>query len=403
MEDVSKPKRIYLDQAAATPVHPEVFEAMEPYFTVQYGNPSATHAEGRQARRAIETARESMARILGARSNDVVWTGSGTEANNLAMYGYLQALMATTGQSLDTLEVITTAVEHPSILEPLEHLATQGLTLKYAPLTADGRIDRAAFTKLLSERTALVTFAYVNSEIGTVEDVKKISRRVRLFNQAHGTNIKIHLDAAQAPLWLPCSLSQLGVDLIALDAGKCYGPKGVGLLAYKHGVNLHGQIRGGGQERELRAGTENTPLIVGAAEAFVRAQADHEARAERVAAVRDHAIAALTAIAGVHLNGSETDRVANNVNVSIDGVEAEFAAVTLDVAGIACSTKSACGSGKGPGSHVVRTITGSGERATTALRFTLSEDTTKGEIDQLVTVLKAHIEKTRTFKDSFSN
>ena len=401
MFDFGRSKRIYLDYAAATPVRREVFSVMEPFFSDKFANPSAIHTEGQAARAAVEASRLSVARILGVRPEGIVWTASGTESNNLAIYGLIRALKEGSERDFSDIEIITTVIEHPSILEAVEHLKSHGVTVHYVSVNESGRIDTTELTSLLSKQTALVTFSYVNSEVGVIEDVKKITRLVRLFNKEHDVNILTHLDAAQAPLWLPCSLSQLGVDLLSLDAGKCCGPKGVGVLAFKHGISLKGIILGGGQESGLRSGTENTPLIVGAAKAFEIAQATHTERSEKVSTIRDYAFGKLSNIEGVHINGSQEERVANNVNISIDGVEAEFAAITLDVAGIACSTKSACGSGKGEGSSVVRTLTDSDERATTSLRFTFGEQTTKSEIDKLVTALRGHILKTRAFGETY--
>lgn len=393
-------KRIYLDYAAATPVRPEVLAVMLPYFKEHFANASAIHTEGQSVRHVIDAARTTVARLLGVRSDELIFTASGTESNNLAIAGVLGEC-AQSGVPVSEMEIITTAIEHPSVGEMVADWERRGARVHRVSVGKNGVIDGRDFESLLSTKTRLVTFAYVNSEIGTVQPVRKIVRAVQAFNKKHDTNILVHLDAAQAPLWLSCSVAQLGVDLISLDAGKCYGPKGVGVLAYRHGVALAPYLFGGGQEHGLRPGTENTALIAGAAKAFSVAQEKYKERAEKVTIVRDYAIEKLTAIEGVTLNGDREARVANNVNVSIEGVEAEFAAVTLDVAGIACSTKSACGSGKGAGSSVVRILSESEERATTSLRFTLGEETSHAEIDRLIEVLKIHILKTRAFRLTF--
>jgi cysteine desulfurase len=334
---------------------------------------------------------------LEVRAEECLFTASGTESNNLAIAGVLQAVEQQ-GVPVSEMEIITTGVEHPSVGEMVAAWQRRGATVRRVSVGANGVIDVPEFATLLTEKTRLVTFAYVNSEIGTIQPVRKIVRQVAAFNKEHGTNILVHLDAAQAPLWLSCKVGQLGVDLMSLDAGKCYGPKGVGVLAYRHGVAIAPYLFGGGQEQGLRPGTENTALIVGAAKAFAVAQEQYEVRATQVAAVRDYAIEKLTAIADVELNGDHEARVANNVNVSVAGVESEFTIITLDTAGIAAATKSACGSGKGVGSAVVRTLTNSDERARTSLRFTLGEETTKKDIDRLVAVLQKHIENTRSFQ-----
>jgi cysteine desulfurase len=250
----------------------------------------------------------------------------------------------------------------------------------------------------LSTKTVLVTCAYVNSEIGTVEDVKRVTRVVRAHNKENGTNTRVHLDAAQAPLWLPCEMDMLGVDLISFDSGKCYGPKGVGVLAFRHGIKLSPVLFGGGQEGGLRSGTENTPLIVGCTEALVRAQVTWEVRALRVRTLRDRMLdLLLRTISGVVVNGSRADRVANNVNVSIPGIDAEYAVITLDHHGIAASTKSACGVGDATGSAVVRELTHDDARARSTIRFTLGEETTDSDIEAAVRVLNTHVTDTRAF------
>jgi cysteine desulfurase len=250
---------------------------------------------------------------------------------------------------------------------------------------------------MLTPRTVLVTFAYVNSEIGTVQDVKRITRTVRAFNAEHKTNVLVHLDAAQAPLWLSCEMDMLGVHMMTLDAGKCFGPKGVGVLALRHGVTIAPLLLGGGQERGLRSGTENVPLIVGCAEALVRAQDDWKSRSAATAALRDFMFDLIQKeIPGARVNGSCESRVANNVHISIPGIDAEFAVITLDHHGVNASTKSACGAHTG-GSSVVRTLTGDDTRATSTLRFTLGPLTMKSEIIEAVQVLKVHVEKTRDF------
>ena len=393
-------KRVYLDYAAATPVHPDVLKVMQPYFSHIYGNPGAIHSEGRKARAAIEEVRSDLARVLHIRPEGVVFTGNGTEANNLALRGIV-AMLHEAGRKESEIEIITTAIEHPSILKVVEYLQTQGVKVQMCRISEEGRIDVSHLKELFNKKTALVSCTYVNSEIGTVEDVKRISRLVRDYNTKYGTEILVHLDAAQAPLWLSIEMDMLGIDLMSLDAGKCYGPKGVGVLAFRHGVHLKGVMFGGEQEMGLRAGTENTPLIVGCVYALVRAQKEWRSRSEAVASLRDRLIRLLEKeIPGCVLNGSRENRVANNVNISIPGIDSEYAVVTLDVQGIAASTKSACGSVKGSGSYVVREVTQDESRATSTIRFTLGEATTDADILLTIGTLKKHVAKMRAFSDT---
>ena len=392
----TKEKRIYLDYAAATPVRRAVLDAMRPYERDMFANASAIHTEGVQARRAIEEARAKLARTLKIRPTGVVFTGSGTESNNLAILGAVEARHAE-GVAYADMEVVSTQIEHPSVARTLEHLQTVGVTVRYIKIDEEGLVLLSSLQEVLSENTVIVSFAYANSEIGTVQEVGKLARIVRAFEKQHDARILVHIDAAQAPLWLPCQLDSLHVDILTLDAGKCYGPKGVGVLAMRHGVSLTSVSYGGPQESGLRPATENTAGIVGAVEAFVLAQDNRKKRAYKSTVLRDAMIALLLRIDGVVLNGSEENRIANNVNISIPGIDTEFAVISLDVAGIACSTKSACSGAGGDGSAVVRAVSGDESRAVSTIRFSLGEETTTREIRKAVDILENHVTKMHTF------
>jgi cysteine desulfurase len=290
------------------------------------------------------------------------------------------------------MEIVSTAIEHPSVLETLHALTERGVTVREVAVDGDGRVQRDAFTQSLSEKTVLATVAYVNSEVGTVQDIRELSRVIRAFEKEHGTRVIFHTDASQAPLWLPVNLETLGVDLLTLDAGKCYGPKGVGILAKRHSTKLSAIHHGGGQESGLRSGTENVPLIIGCAEAFMRAQEKWRSRSAATAVLRDQLFFELERVLpNVIVNGSREHRVANNVNISLPGLDSEYAVIWLDAHGIAASTKSACGSQDASGSTVVRAMTGDEVRARSTLRLTLGEETTKDDIKQLVRTLAAHV------------
>ncbi len=396
-EKFLQPKRVYLDYASATPVAHEVFEAMKPFFRTSFGNASAIHKEGVAARKAIESARKEIAEILKIRKDGVVFTSCGTESNDLALRGVIDAL-AQSGKPYSDMEIISSRIEHPSMLETLRALETRGVVVRYMDVEEDGLISIAALSALLSTKTVLVALSYVNSEIGVVQDVKRVTRAVRAFMAAHEVRIYTHLDACQAPLWLSCEMDMLGVDLIALDGGKCYGPKGVGVLARRHDVPLRGQLLGGGQEGGLRAGTENTPLIVGCARALTRAQRTWKERSTHARELRDYFFKEVDRlISGTCVNGSMSARVANNINISIPGIDAEFAVIVLDTKGIAASTRSACASGSGNGSSVVRALCGDEARATSTIRFTIGEETTKSDIKRAISVLGEHVAATRRF------
>ncbi|MCA9361620.1 cysteine desulfurase [Candidatus Kaiserbacteria bacterium] len=387
-------KRVYLDYAAATPVRKEIKKAIQAYFDVDFANPSAIHKEGVRARRAVEKARLAVARSVGARPEDVIFTASGTESNNLALFGVCESVNQS-GVAYDDMEIITTAIEHPSVSAVIEILKAKGVTVKYLPLDETGQVIVSEIKSLLTPKTILVTVAYVNSEIGVVQPISAISRVIKAFEKDYSNKIVFHVDGAQAPLWLSCHINSLKSDLLSLDAGKCYGPKGVGILIKRHGVDVSPYIYGGGQENNIRSGTENTPLIVGASLALVEAQQNYQARADRVSLLRDGLIEKLLKIEGVVLNGSPEKRVANNVNVSVAGVPSEFAVVSLDEAGFAIATKSACSGATGGGSAVIRHIYNDDLRAETTLRITLGEETTKRELDNFFDALKKHIEETR--------
>ncbi len=385
-------KRIHLDYAATTPIHPAVYEAMRPYFSEAWANPSAFYKEGVFARQAIDTSRTKLARILHVRPHDVIFTASGTEANNLALIGLVESLNES-GRMYEDMEIISTRIEHPSILKTLIYLQKRGVAVTYAPIDAEGKIIVSEFDTLLNSKTVLVTFAYANSEVGVVQDVKKICRKVRAWNESQNATVRTHLDASQAPLWLSCELDKLGVDLITLDAGKCYGPKGVGVLAKRHGVTLSPILHGGSQEYNLRAGTENTALIVGCVEAIVRAQEGHAARSEKIRVLQEYFLTSITReIPEALTNGSTTDRIANNVNISIPNFDTEYAVIWLDTKGIAISTKSACSTAGEGGSTVVREMSHDESRANSTLRFTMGEETTKDEIEKTISVLHQYME-----------
>jgi cysteine desulfurase len=312
------------------------------------------------------------------RATDITFTSGGTESNNLALIGLVEALHAS-GRAYADMEIISSRIEHPTILETLSYLEKRGVGVQYVLVDEDGGIQMKSFENALSTKTILATFAYANSEIGVVQDIKKVTRMVRAYNEAHNTKILTHVDASQAPLWLSCALDMLGVDMMTLDAGKCYGPKGVGVLAHRHSVSL-------------RSGTENTALIVGCARALVRAQKEYESRSLAVAKLRDYLFTRLAEEIPQHsINGSLKNRIANNINISFVGFDTEYAVIWLDSKGIAVSTRSACGAVGSTGSSVVREMMRDEARATSTLRFTLGEETTKADIEGAIQVLKEFI------------
>ncbi|MCB9812038.1 cysteine desulfurase [Candidatus Nomurabacteria bacterium] len=393
-------KRIYLDWAAATPLLPEAKVAMLPFLEGDFGNASAIHQEGQVARRAVENARDGVARVLQVRPEFITFTSGGTEANNLAILGSLEAMCegkasaSTTceGKASAEMEVITTRIEHPSVMNTMSALKRRGVVVKYVDVDEEGVVELAHLRELLSEKTVLFSVAYANSEIGVVQKLHGIKKVLREAEETYGTKIMFHLDAAQAPLWLNCQFGSTGADVMVLDAGKFCGPKGVGVLVRSRRVELVAAAFGGGQEAGLRPGTENVAGIVGAAVALEVAQSDWCERAKRARSVRDGGIKGLLeTIPNAILNGpTGEDRLANNINISILGFDTEYAAVWLDSKGFAVSTKSACSGAGGGESTVVKATSADAARAASTLRFTIGPGTTNEDLHALVTALMAH-------------
>jgi len=380
--------RVYLDHAAATPMVPEVREAMLPYLGQVWGNASAIHTEGRRMRDVVETKREQAARLLGIQPAGVIFTSGGTEGNNLAIRGVVEARRAA-GVPYDEMEIISTPIEHPATTNTLRYLASLGVVVHTVPVDRSGRVMLLELAKLVGDKTVLVAISYINSEIGTIERVGHIKRVIREKNE----QTILYVDAAQAPLWLSCELPRLKADLMTFDGGKCGGPQGAGILAMIKHIDIAPYMYGGSQERGLRPGTEPVAQIVGMVTALQYAQRDYGRRAERIRGVRDEAIQKiLAAIPGAVLNGATGDsRVANNINISIPGLDSEYAVVVLDTHGVAVSTKSACSSAGGGASAVVLATTGDAARASSTLRITLGPDTARADIDYFLQALVAKV------------
>lgn len=370
---------IYLDHAATTPVAPEVAEAMRPYLTDYFGNPSSIHAYGRQARAALDAARDTLASALHADYSEIYFTSGGTEADNLALIGTMRA--APSGRD----HLIVSAIEHPAVLHSARFLATQGYSVTFLSVDAEGFVDPDALADALTDRTALVSILHGSNEIGTVQDI------ARLAEIAHARGALFHADAVQSFGALPLHARGLDCDLLSVSAHKIYGPKGVGALYVKTGVKVAPLLFGGAQERERRAGTENTTGIVGFAKAVELMLAHRAEDAARLTALRDGFIARLfAAIPDIRLNGPRRNRLPNNVNISIAGVDGAAALMSLDRAGIAASSGSACSSGSIAPSHVLQAIGLPDDLAASGVRFTLGRSNTETEIDETVETL-AHI------------
>ena len=375
---------IYFDHAATTPLHPRVLEAMQPYLKERFGNPSGTYALAREAQRALDQARRSVADVLGCRSTEVVFTSGGSESINTALKGVAFAQKkARVGD-----HVVTTAVEHHAVLHTCEYLEKFGFEVTYVPVDRHGLVDTDEIIRAVNERTVLVSVMAANNEVGTIEPVAEIARALRERGRALGRRIPLHSDAVQAPGMLDLNVEVLGVDLLSLSAHKFYGPKGAGVLYLRRGTPFLPQQSGGGQERQRRAGTEDVAAIVGTGLALRLAEEGREANSRACRVLRDRlAEGILTRIPGSQLNGHPERRLANNVNVSFRGVEGEALLARLDEVGIAASSGAACGSSTWEPSHVLIAMGLPLEMAVGSLRLTLGPSNTEAEVDYLLSVL----------------
>ena len=365
--------RIYLDNAATTAVAPEVLEAMLPYFTECFGNPSSIHSTGRDARRAIDAARRQVAAAINCQPNEVYFTAGGSESDNWAIKG---AALARKNKGN---HIITSSIEHHAVLHTCQWLEKQGFEVTYLPVDADGQVSVADVEKAITDKTILITIMAANNEIGTIQPIAEIGKL------AKSKGVLFHTDAVQAVGALPIDVAAIGCDLLSLSGHKFHGPKGVGALYIRKGLRLEHLIEGGAQERGQRAGTENLAGIVGLGKAIELAAANLEANAARMTALRDKLIDGIMArIPDVKLNGHRTNRLPNNVNVSVRYVEGEALLLRLDLAGVAGSSGSACTSGSLDPSHVLLAIGLPHEIAHGSLRLTLGNETTEADIDYVL-------------------
>jgi cysteine desulfurase len=375
---------IYFDHAASAPLHPKALEAMLPYLTGRFGNPSATYTIARQAQRAIDDARHATASVLNCRPSDIVFTSGGTESVNTALKGVAFAQKkARTGN-----HVVTTTVEHHAVHHTCNYLEQFGFDVTYISVDRHGRADPEDVAAAVTDRTVLVSVMLANNEVGTVEPLADIVKAVAERGRALRRRIPVHTDAIQAPGSLSLDVEALGVDLLSLSAHKFGGPKGSGVLYMRRGTPFVSQMTGGGQERQRRAGTENVAGIVGQAVALQIAEENREAHNQTCSRLRDALIERiLAAIPDSRLNGHPADRLANNVNVSFRGVRGDELVAALDKTDIAASAGAACGSSTWEPSHVLLAMGLSMAEAVGSLRLTLSTDNTLVEADALLEAL----------------
>jgi len=377
-------KRIYLDYAATTPTHPDVVKAMLPYFTDAFGNPSSLYSYGQEAKGAIEEARVKVANLIGARDEEIIFTGSGTEADNFALKG-----VAFANEKRGN-HIITSSVEHHAVMEACKFLERRGYKVTYLPVDKYGLVDPSDVKKAITDKTILISVIHANNEIGTIEPIAEISRI------AQEAGVYFHTDAVQTTGHIPVDVNELGVDLLSISAHKLYGPKGVGALYIRKGTKLVSFMHGGEQERRRRASTENVPGIVGFGRAVELAKQEMNEEAERLTHLRDQLIQGLLErIDHSRLNGHPLKRLPNNVNISVDFVEGESMLLNLDLEGICASTGSACSSSSLEPPHVLLATGLSHKQAHGSLRFSLGKGTTEEEIGQVLDVLPKIVAKLR--------
>lgn len=385
---------IYLDYSAATPLAPRVLKAMLPYFCEEYGNPSSFHTLGSNARQVVDHARKTIADFLNATHEaqrsalprissipgEIIFTGSGTESDNLAIFGVADAY-ASYGKHL-----ITTEIEHEAVLKPMKALEKKGFRVTYLPVDREGIVKLDALEKALTKETILVSIMAANNEIGTLQPLAEIAQILKNYHQENKTEFSFfHTDACQAPSALKLDVKALGVDLLTLNGSKIYGPKGVGLLWIKKGIKITPQILGGGQEQGLRAGTHNVPAIVGFAEAIRLAEKDRDVENKRLKILRNHFLSGLQIhFPQLKINGSLDHRLPGNLNLTLRAIPGEVLLMKLDNSGIYASAGSACTAGSADPSHVLLALGLSREDAFNSIRFSLGRFTTKKEIDIVI-------------------
>ncbi|MDO4482935.1 MAG: cysteine desulfurase NifS [Clostridia bacterium] len=376
--------RIYMDNAATTATAPEVLEAMLPYFGQVYGNPSSIHSTGRDARKAVDAARKQVAAAIGAQPNEIYFTAGGTESDNWAIKGTAFA------KKNKGNHIITSAVEHHAVLHTCAWLEKQGFEVTYLPVDKYGRVSVEDVKNAITDKTILITIMAANNEIGTLQPIAEIGKLAK----EHG--ILFHTDAVQAIGAVKIDVNEMNIDMLSMSGHKFHGPKGIGVLYVRKGVRLDQLIAGGAQERGQRAGTENLPAIVGIGKAIELATQNLDSNAARLTALRDKLIdGILAAIPDTRLNGHRTERLPNNVNVSIRFIEGEALLLRLDLKGIAASSGSACTSGSLDPSHVLLAIGLPHEIAHGSLRLSLGTETTEEEVDYVLAELPQIVKQLR--------
>jgi cysteine desulfurase len=391
--------RVYLDHNATTPVEPEVLDAMLPYFSAEFGNAASIHTPGQRARAAVETAREQIAALLGARAQEIVFTSGGTESDNHAIFGIVRNAPGASKH------VITTQIEHEAVLNACQALETEGgsaagnrptIEVTYLPVDSRGLVDPEALRDAIRPQTALITVMHANNELGTVQPLEQIGKI------AAQNDIYFHTDAVQSAGKLPLDVNVLGVDLLAISGHKFYAPKGIGALYIRGGTRLRQLLYGGHHQRGFRPGTENVPGIVGLGKAAELARQSLAEDAVRVSALRDDLERGLLVrVLHARANAAAAPRTPNSSNITFPGIEGEALIIALDLKGLACSTGAACSSGAVEPSHVLTAIGLPPEEARASIRFSLGRHTTPAEIAFALDVVPAAVAQLRELSPAY--
>lgn len=379
---------IYLDYAAATPLDEAAFAAMQPYFAERFYNPSALYQSAREVRQVLESARTTVAQVIGSRPQEITFTAGGTEANNLAIHGIMQRFPEG--------NIVVSSIEHESVMEPASFY-----NRRLAPVNKKGIVDLEKLADLIDEKTVLVSIMYCNNEIGTVQPLKEIAqivkqkRAVSARKKSSALPLYFHTDAAQAANYLDLHVSRLGVDMMTLNGGKIYSSKQSGCLYVNSGVNLQALISGGGQEKGKRSGTENVTAIIAFATMLKKVQNDRKIETERLQKLRDHLLAKISQqIPELNLNGDIKKRLPNNINVTITGIDGERFVMELDEKGVMAATGSACTAGSDEPSHVLLALGLTIKEASSSLRFSLGRFSNEAEVnlgaERIIQVFKQH-------------
>lgn len=377
-------KNVYMDYSATTPVKKEVLDAMLPYFSEHFGNPSSLYSIAQESKEALERARGQVASLIGAKANEVFFTAGGSEADNWALEGVADALKDKGNH------IITTKIEHHAILHTAEYLEKHGIDVTYLDVDAEGRVNPEDVEKAITDKTVLISIMMVNNEVGTIEPIKEIAEI------AHNHGILLHTDAVQALGNVPIDVNNMSIDLMSMSGHKIYGPKGVGALYIRKGTKISNFIHGGAQEMKKRAGTENLAGIVGFGKAAELAKENLESHINRVSELRDYFISEVTSkIPDTIVNGSMEHRHPGNANISFEYIEGESMLILLDMNGISVSTGSACSSKSLTPSHVLSAMGIPVERIHGTLRFTIGDPTTKEDIDYVIEKLVEIVQKLR--------